>query len=133
VTQVACHRVCVEEARIVDFAALGEGRVSELILTGPESPAIAAADKELIAPLFQWRYNGRSACNGWNSPVNNAQWGTDYLNRTATAKSNLGRGITMKVVTNSRHGFHVVMASLVAGLSSFHVQPPFSRISSTAS
>jgi len=48
-----------------------------------------AADEELIAPLFQWRYNGRSAGNGWNSPVNNAQWGTDYLNRAGTAKSNM--------------------------------------------
>jgi hypothetical protein len=51
--------------------------------------SFVAADKELIAPLFQWRYNGGSAGNGWNSPVNNAQWGTDYLNRTATARSNI--------------------------------------------
>jgi hypothetical protein len=48
-----------------------------------------AAERELIPPFFQWRNNGRSAGNGWNSPVNNAQWGTDYLNRTATAKSNM--------------------------------------------
>ena len=48
-----------------------------------------AADRELIPPFLQWRYNGRSAGNGWNSPVNNAEWGTDYLNRTATAKSNM--------------------------------------------
>jgi hypothetical protein len=51
--------------------------------------AFVAADKELIDPMFQWKYNGRSAGNGWFSPVNNAQWGTDYLNRTATAKSNM--------------------------------------------
>ena len=51
--------------------------------------SFAAADQELIAPLFQWQYNGRSAGNGWNSPVNNAQWGTDYLNRAGTAKSNI--------------------------------------------
>jgi len=51
--------------------------------------SFAAADKELISPLFEWRYNGRPAGNGWTSPVNNAQWGTDYLNRTATAKSNI--------------------------------------------
>src|SRR5262249_58224043 len=31
----------------------------------------------------------RSAGIGWNSPVNNAEWGTDYLNRTGTAKSNM--------------------------------------------
>ena len=48
-----------------------------------------AAERELISPFFEWRYNGRSAGNGWNSPVNNAEWGTDYLNRTATAKSNM--------------------------------------------
>jgi len=47
------------------------------------------AERTTIRPFLQWRYNGRAAGNGWNSPVNNAQWGTDYLNRTATAKSNM--------------------------------------------
>jgi len=48
-----------------------------------------ASERELIDPFFQWRNNGRPAGNGWNSPVNNAAWGTDYLNRTGTAKSNM--------------------------------------------
>ncbi len=49
-----------------------------------------AAEREMITPvLMQWRLNGRPAGNGWNSPVNNANWGTDYLNRTATARSNM--------------------------------------------
>ena len=48
-----------------------------------------AAERELISPLFQWRHVGRAAGNGWNSPVNNAKWGTDYLNRTGTAKTNI--------------------------------------------
>ena len=48
-----------------------------------------AAEHELIPPFFQWRHNGRPVGNGWNSPVNNAKWGTDYLNRTGTAKSNM--------------------------------------------
>jgi hypothetical protein len=43
----------------------------------------------VITPLFQWRYNGPSAGNGWNSPVNGAEWGTDYLNRTGSAKTNM--------------------------------------------
>jgi hypothetical protein len=47
------------------------------------------AEQELISPFFQWRYNGRPAGNGWNSPLNNAKWGTDYLNRTSTARSNM--------------------------------------------
>jgi hypothetical protein len=48
-----------------------------------------AADKELVAPMFQWKHNGRAAGNGWTSPVNNAAWGFDYLNRMGTAKSNM--------------------------------------------
>ena len=51
--------------------------------------SFVAAEKELVDPLTQWKYNGRSAGNGWNSPVNNARWGTDYLNRTGTSKSNM--------------------------------------------
>src|SRR6476659_6182544 len=47
------------------------------------------AERDMVAYFLQWRYNGRSAGNGWYSPVNNAQWGTDYLNRTATAMSNM--------------------------------------------
>ena len=50
--------------------------------------AVAAAS-ELIDPFLLWRNNGRSAGNGWNSPVDGAKWGTDYSNRTGTAKSNM--------------------------------------------
>ena len=49
----------------------------------------AEAEHDLITPLFAFRYNGRAAGNGWNSPVDNGEWGTDYLNRTAGAKSNM--------------------------------------------
>jgi len=48
-----------------------------------------AAEREMIDPFLQWHKNGRPAGNGWNSPVNGAQWGTDYVNRTGTAKSNM--------------------------------------------
>jgi hypothetical protein len=51
--------------------------------------SFVAANQEIIAPLIQWKYNGRAAGNGWTSPVNNARWGTDYLNRTGTAKTNI--------------------------------------------
>jgi len=47
------------------------------------------AEREMVDPFFLWRNNGRPAGNGWNSPVNGAQWGTDYPNRTGTAKSNM--------------------------------------------
>jgi len=48
-----------------------------------------AAERELVAPMFRWKHNGSPAGNGWNSPTNGAVWGTDYLNRMGTAKSNI--------------------------------------------
>jgi hypothetical protein len=48
-----------------------------------------AAEREMITPLFQWRYNRRSAGNGWNSPVDGAECGTYYPNRTGSAKTNM--------------------------------------------
>jgi hypothetical protein len=48
-----------------------------------------SAEQDLMTPLVQWRNNGAPLGNGWNSPVNNARWGTDYLNRASTAKSNM--------------------------------------------
>ena len=73
------------------------GWIASVFDAAAKNPAIktallesfVAADKDIIAPLTQWKLNGRSAGNGWFSPVNNAQWGTDYLNRTATSKSNM--------------------------------------------
>jgi hypothetical protein len=70
------------------------GSILDAAANNPEIKEIlketaAEAEREMIPPFLQWRYNGRPAGNGWNSPVNNAEWGTDYLNRTGTAKSNM--------------------------------------------
>lgn len=48
-----------------------------------------ATEKDVIAPLFDFRNNGRPVGNGWTSPSNGAKWGFDYLSRAATAKSNI--------------------------------------------
>jgi hypothetical protein len=48
-----------------------------------------AAEQDLITPLMQWRLNGPPAGNGWYSPTNSADFGTDYLVRTALARSNM--------------------------------------------
>lgn len=48
-----------------------------------------ATEKEVIAPFFEWRHNGKPAGNGWNRSVHNAEWGLDYFNRSGTAKSNM--------------------------------------------
>jgi hypothetical protein len=68
-----------------------------LLAVAEKDPAIkkvlvdtaVAAEKEVIQPFFQWRFNGRPAGNGWNRSVNNAVWGVDYYNRAGTAKSNM--------------------------------------------
>ncbi|MGC2747125.1 MAG: DUF1214 domain-containing protein [Pseudolabrys sp.] len=46
-----------------------------------------SADEELIAPMMWWRYNGVSAGNGWTTPTNNANFGTDYYHRTGAVKA----------------------------------------------
>jgi hypothetical protein len=46
-----------------------------------------AADKELVAPMMQWRYNGQPAGNGWTSPANNGAFGTDYIHRMGAVKA----------------------------------------------
>jgi hypothetical protein len=51
--------------------------------------SFAAAEEELVGPLFQFQYNGRSVGNGWTSAANAAAFGTDYLNRTATSRSSM--------------------------------------------
>lgn len=48
-----------------------------------------AAESELVSPLFDFQYNGRSVGNGWTSAANAAEFGTDYLNRTAISKSSM--------------------------------------------
>ena len=70
--------------------------ISSVLEAAEKDPAVMQTLKEtavaadaMITQYLQWRYNGRAAGNGWNSPVNNAKWGTDYLNRTATARSNI--------------------------------------------
>lgn len=68
-----------------------------LLDSASRDPAIAqiltdtavATEGEVIKQFFPWAHNGRPAGNGWNRSVNNAQYGLDYFNRTATAKSNM--------------------------------------------
>jgi hypothetical protein len=46
-------------------------------------------EEKVIKPFIQWQHNGLPAGNGWNRSVNNAEFGYDYFNRTATSKSNM--------------------------------------------
>lgn len=46
-------------------------------------------EQKVITPFIQWQHNGHPAGNGWNRSANNAEFGYDYFNRTATSKSNM--------------------------------------------
>jgi hypothetical protein len=59
---------------------------------GIEADALAAAaeaDAEVVAPLFQFRNIGRQLPGHWTTLDNGAAFGTDYISRTAAAKSNV--------------------------------------------
>jgi hypothetical protein len=64
--------------------------------------SFAAADTELVGPLFQFQYNGRSVGNGWTVPVNASAWGTDYLNRTAVSISSMYQNLSAETQYNLR-------------------------------
>jgi hypothetical protein len=64
--------------------------------------SFVAAEKELVEPLFQFQYNGRAIGNGWTVPANAAEWGTDYLNRTAISKSSMYQNTAAETQYNLR-------------------------------
>jgi hypothetical protein len=78
-----------EEALYNWISSIFDAAAKDSVVKKELIESFVVADKELINPITQWKYNGRSAGNGWNSPVNNAEWGTDYIIRTATSKSNM--------------------------------------------
>jgi hypothetical protein len=73
------------------------GQFRVLLDAAAKDPAIKQAlvqaaietEREVISPFLEWKRNGRPAGNGWNRSTNNARFGTDYFNRTGTAKSNM--------------------------------------------
>jgi hypothetical protein len=78
-----------EEALYGQIAAVFEAAAKDPATKTALVESFVAADKELIKPFMQWRYNGIPAGNGWTTTTNGAEWGTDYVNRTAVAVSNI--------------------------------------------
>ena len=78
-----------EEAMYAQFKSLLAAAAKEPQIKATLIQTAAAAEEDLIKPLFQFHNNGRHVGNGWTSPPNGARWGSDYLSRTATAKSNM--------------------------------------------
>jgi hypothetical protein len=77
-----------------------EARYAELrfvLAAAEKDPKIKAAmvevaveaDKELVAPLFEFRNWGLQLPQHWSTQINGASFGTDYFTRTAVGKSNI--------------------------------------------
>ena len=78
-----------EEAMYGQFKSLLDAAEKDPKIKSTLTQTAVAAENELIKPLFNFHSNGQPVGNGWTSPPNNARWGTDYLSRTATARSNM--------------------------------------------
>ncbi|MDV8129121.1 DUF1214 domain-containing protein [Rhodococcus sp. IEGM 1304] len=78
-----------EEARYAMMRALLSAAASDPDIAAAITHAAKKTETEVISPLFDFRTNGQVLPGGWNTPVNVARWGFDYLTRTATAKSNM--------------------------------------------
>lgn len=73
------------------------GRLRGLVAAIAADPDLAAAaraavcetDRDVIAPLFEFRNVGLPLPAGWTTVVNGAAFGTDYLTRAAVARSNV--------------------------------------------
>jgi len=64
--------------------AAADPHVAELLTS-----AAVDADASLVTPLFQFRNIGLPRPGHWSTQRNGARFGTDYLSRTAIAKSNI--------------------------------------------
>jgi hypothetical protein len=69
-------------------------RLVEAVTADPALAAVATdavheAEREVVAPLFEFRNVGVPLPAGWTTVVNGAAFGTDYLTRTAVARSNV--------------------------------------------
>ena len=78
-----------EEALYGTFRSVLDAAAKDTSIKATLTQTAVGAEDELIKPLFEFHNNGLPVGNGWTSPPNGARWGTDYLSRTATAKSNM--------------------------------------------
>lgn len=78
-----------EAARYAQVLAVAEAARKDQRLKAVFDEAVAAAERELIEPLFQFQNFGRPLPHHWSTIANGACFGTDYFMRTAVAKSNI--------------------------------------------
>ena len=78
-----------EEARYAQALAVLAAARNDPALKQAMTEAAAEADKELVAPLFEFRNYGEQLADHWSTISNEAAFGSDYFTRTAVAKSNI--------------------------------------------
>jgi hypothetical protein len=78
-----------EEALYAQFRWLMDVTADDPALMAAIVDEATKAEAEIITPFLQWQHNGKPAGNGWNRSVNGADFGIDYFDRTATARSNM--------------------------------------------
>jgi hypothetical protein len=78
-----------EETRYAQVLAVLAAARSDPALKQAMTEAAAEADKELVAPLFEFRNYGEQLPDHWSTISNEAAFGSDYFTRTAVAKSNI--------------------------------------------
>jgi hypothetical protein len=78
-----------EEALYGTFKSILDAAAKDPQVKATLTQIAVATEEAVIKPLFEFHNGGRPVGNGWTSPPNGARWGTDYLSRTASAKSNM--------------------------------------------
>jgi len=78
-----------EEARYAQVLAVLEALKRNPALKGPMIEAAAEVEERVIDPLFEFRNYGQPLPHHWSTISNESAFGTDYLTRTAVAKSNI--------------------------------------------
>jgi hypothetical protein len=78
-----------EEAMYASFKSVMEAVKKDSTLMPMLVKAAVDAEKELIEPLRQFKNVGVPVGNHWNTTLNGAAFGTDYLSRTASARANI--------------------------------------------
>ena len=78
-----------EEPLYVRLRGLVAAIAADPDLAAAAGAAMHDADRDVVTPLFEFRNVGLRLSTGWTTVVNGAAFGTDYLTRTAVARSNV--------------------------------------------
>jgi hypothetical protein len=78
-----------EEALYAWFGSLLSAASNDPKVAEAMKQAAAETDKDLMKTIHSYSYAGVPVGSGWVSPMNGAQFGTDYFSRVAAAKANI--------------------------------------------